>query len=388
MKYNFDTQLERSGTDSVKYDLRKAYFGNEDVIPLWVADMDFETPDFILNALRNRLEHPVFGYGFRSPDYHKTIVKWMHEQYEWSVKSREISFSPGVVPGLTMAILTFSKPKDKILVQPPVYFPFYISVKDNDRELVYNELLETKDGYRIDFNDLEAKLKTGVKIFIMSSPHNPVGRAWSLDELKRIVNLCEKYDVLILSDEIHADLTFLPRKHIPIASISEEAAQRTITFMAASKTFNIAGLSTAFVVIKHRKMMRTYNQRMDASHLYTGNIMGTIATKSAFDNGNSWRMQMLDYVNGNIDFVEEFLADNMPNVHFHRPEATYLLWLDFRDLGMSQKKLIDILVNKAGVGLNDGTIFNPGGEGFMRLNVACPRAVLQKALEQISKNLP
>lgn len=382
-KYDFDRIVDRTGVDSVKYGLRRLVFNKEDVIPLWVADMDFETPDFIIEAMQKRLDHSVFGYGFRSPEYVKTIVNWLSNRYQWIVRPASVSFSPGVVPGLMMAVLAFTKPKDKIMVQPPVYFPFYTTIKGNDRELVYNELVETSQGYQIDFDDMESKFKSGVKMLIISSPHNPVGRVWTLLELQKIVDLCEQNDVLILSDEIHADLTFEPNTHIPIASISDRAAKRCITFMAASKTFNIAGLSTALAVIQQKDLLKTYNEMMDAMHLFPGNVMGTVATKAAFDNGDYWRIQMLDYVAGNIDFVYEFLMKNLPKIHFHRPEATYLLWLDFRALNWEQKKLRDFLIKKAGVGLNDGTVFSPGGEGFMRLNVACSRIILEKALKQI-----
>ncbi len=383
IKYNFDKVVDRTTVDSVKYGLRKVVFKNENVIPLWVADMDFETPDFIVNALKYRIDHPIFGYGFRSDSYHKSITNWLDDRYQWKVETNEISFSPGVVPGLVMSVLAFTNPSDKILVQPPVYFPFYATIEGNGRELVYNQLVNTEEGYKIDFDDLEAKFKTGVKMFIMSNPHNPVGRVWSREELVQIIDLCEKYDVLILSDEIHADLTFAPYKHTPIASISETAANRTLTFMAASKTFNIAGLSTAFVVILQKELLKKYTAIMDAMHLFPGNVMGSVATKAAFDQGNDWRLQMLDYVKSNIDFVEEFLQKHLSDIHFHRPEATYLLWLDFRSYGWEQKELTDFLINRAGVGLNDGTLFSPGGEGFMRLNVACSRELLEKALNQI-----
>ena len=382
-KYNFDRILDRTQVDSVKYGLRKLLFNDESVIPLWVADMDFATPDFIIEALQQRLNHPVFGYGFRSPNYNKTIVNWLSEQYQWEVRPVEVSFSPGVVPGLVMSVLAFTQAKDKVMVQPPVYFPFYTTIQGNDRELVYNQLINTEQGYRIDFVDMEAKFKTGVKMFIMSNPHNPVGRVWKKEELQQIVDLCVKYDVLILSDEIHADLAFEPHIHIPIASISKEAADRTLTFMAASKTFNIAGLSTAFVVIQQKDLLAKYNTLMDAMHLFTGNVMGSIATKAAFDNGNEWRLQMLDYVQENIKFTKDFFEKNLPFIQFHQPEATYLLWLNFSALNWEQKRLTDFLIQSAGVGLNDGTVFNPGGEGYMRLNVACPRETLEKALKQM-----
>jgi len=382
-QYNFDKIIDRTQVDTVKYGLRKTVFNNESVIPLWVADMDFETPDFIIEAMRQRVDHAVFGYGFRSSDYNKTISRWISDHYNWKVRTTEISFSPGVVPGLVMSILAFTKPGDKVLVQPPVYFPFYTSISGNNRELVFSPLKNTDRGYQMDFVDLEVKFKSGVKMFIMSNPHNPVGRVWTLEDLQQVLDLCAKYDVLILSDEIHADLTFEPNVHIPIASISEEAAKRTLTFMAASKTFNIAGLSTAFVVIQQKELLNRYNKTMDAMHLFTGNVMGAVATKAAFDNGDAWRKQMLDYVKGNIEFVADYIAEYIPKLHFVKPQATYLLWLDFRDYKLNQKDMASLLVDKANVGLNDGMLFNPGGEGFMRMNVACPRSVLQQALEQI-----
>ena len=382
-QYNFDKIIDRTQVDTVKYGLRKPVFNNENVIPLWVADMDFETPDFIIEAMRQRVDHAVFGYGFRSSNYNKTISRWISDHYNWKVRTSEISFSPGVVPGLVMSILAFTKPGDKVLVQPPVYFPFYTSISGNNRELVFSPLKNTDRGYHMDFVDLEAKFKSGVKMFIMSNPHNPVGRVWTSEDLQQVVDLCAKYDVLILSDEIHADLTFEPNVHIPIASISKEAAMRTLTFMAASKTFNIAGLSTAFVVIQQKELLNRYNKTMDAMHLFTGNVMGAVATKAAFDNGDVWRKQMLEYVKGNIDFVADYIAEHIPKLHFMKPQATYLLWLDFSDYKLNQKDLVSLLVDKANVGLNDGTLFSPGGEGFMRMNVACPRSVLQQALEQI-----
>ena len=386
-EYNFDKIIDRTEDDNVKYGLRKLIFNNENVIPLWVADMDFETPDFIINAMRNRVNHAVFGYGFRSPDYNRTIRNWVSNHYNWKVRLAEISFSPGVVPGLVMSILAFTKPGDKILVQPPVYFPFFTSISGNNRELVLSPLKNINLDYQMDFDDLEAKFKMGVKMFIMSNPHNPVGRVWTLKELHRVVDLCEKYDVLILSDEIHADLAFEPNVHIPIASISKEASKRTLTFMAASKTFNIAGLSTAFVIIQQKELLKEYDKTMEAMHLFPGNVMGTVATKSAFENGDEWRNQMLDYVKGNIDFVADYSAKHIPKLRFNRPQATYLLWLDFRAFNRPQKDLVALLVHKAGVGLNDGTLFMAENEGFMRMNVACPRQIVQQALEQIREAL-
>jgi cystathionine beta-lyase len=388
MNYNFDKIIKRANTDSVKYDLREDYFGRKDVIPLWVADMDFETPPCVMDALKQRLEHSVMGYSIRTQEYYASIRNWLSKQYGWQVQQEEISFSPGVVPGLMMATYAFSEVGDALMVQPPVYFPFYSTIRDNKRKLLYNPLLEEDLYYRMDFADMERQFKQGVKAIMLSNPHNPVGRVWTRDELEQLLALCERYDVLIFSDEIHADLVFAPQKHIPMATLSPEAAARTITFMAASKTFNVAGLSTSFVVIRNAELMKKYQAIMEAMHLFSGNIMGTVATRAAFDCGNEWRLQMLDYVLENILLTKEFLHEHLPRIRFRVPEATFLLWLDFRDLGIPQKQLADWLIHRAGVGMNDGTVFSPGGAGFMRMNVATSRKILEQALNQIREAFP
>ena len=382
MKYNFDEIIDRKGSNSIKYDLCDKIFGTSDLIPMWVADMDFKTPDFIIKALEQRLKHPVLGYSLRPDSYYKSIINWNKKKHNWNIKQEWISFSPGVVPGFNMAILALSKPGDKIIIQPPVYFPFFTAINNNNRIEVDNTLVLKNNYYDIDFDDLEEKMKDA-KIFLLSNPHNPGGRVWTRAELKRIGEMCIKNDVIILSDEIHSDLIMKNHKHIPMASISEEIAERTICFMAPSKTFNIAGLSTSYLVISNEVLRKKYEQVVENLHVNFGNIFGTSALEVAYNFGEDWLKQLIDYVQANIDFAADYLKKNIPEIKLVRPEATYLLWLDCRDLNMSNEELKDFMINKAKLGLNDGPTFGPGGEGFQRMNVACPRSTLAIALDRI-----
>jgi cystathionine beta-lyase len=385
MKYDFDKIIERANTNSVKYDFRNTLFGTNDVIPMWVADMDFETPDFIKKAVRKRADEEVFGYTFRGDSYAEAICQWQERHHQWDVNKSQILFSPGVVPGLALAVLSFTKPGDKIIIQSPVYTPFFSTVKDNNRELVINELVNTDGHYTMDFERLESQIDDKTAMIILSNPHNPVGRAWSKEELEKLVDICEAKNILIVSDEIHSDLVFNPHKHIPLASISEKAKHRTITFMAASKTFNIAGLSTAYVIIQNRGIRKQFDQALEAYHLFLGNIFGNVATEAAYREGEEWMSQMKSYIESNMDFVIDYLNKHLPQIKCKKPEATYLMWLDFRNLKMGDDSLNQFLIEKAGLGLNRGDSFGEAGSGFMRLNVACPRATVEKAMEQLKE---
>ena len=384
--YNFDKIIDRSNTHSVKFDLRKLYFGREDVIPLWVADMDFETPNFIREAIKKRAEHPIYGYTIKSEGYFNAIINWLKDRHLWEVKKEEISFSPGVVPGFTLAILAYSKPGDQVVVQPPVYFPFFQSVTDNGRKLIHNQLLEKDNYYTIDFEDLEKKLShPKTTLFLISSPHNPVGRVWSKEELEKMVELCKKYNVLLLSDEIHGDLVFKEYQHIPSSSISDDAKDSCITFMAPSKTFNVAGLSSSFLVIQNPNLKKRYEEVLQAYHLGGGNIFGAVALQAAFEKGHDWLDELMSYLQKNVDYVSDFFASNLPQISFQKPEATYLLWLNCKSLNLDAEALKKLFVEEAALGLNAGSIFGPGGDGYMRMNVACPKSVLEKALHQLLK---
>lgn len=386
MKYNFDKIISREHTHSVKYDLRKLKFENEDVIPMWVADMDFETPEFIRNAIQKRAEHPIYGYSIRPDSYFQSIVNWLEKRHQWSVKQEEIAFSPGVVPGFTLAILAYSKPDDQVVVQPPVYFPFFNAVEDTGRKLLHNQLIEEGNQYHIDFDDLEEKLsQEKTRILLISSPHNPVGRVWSVDELNQMVELCIQYNVILLSDEIHADLVFKKNKHTPTAIVSAEAKDHCVTFMAPSKTFNMAGLSTSFLIIQNEKLKEKYDEVLNAYHLGMGNVFGNEGLEAAFTYGADWLDQLMEYVQTNVDLVAEFLEKEIPQITMEKPEATYLLWLNCKSLNLTDEALNDFIINEAGLGLNQGSTFGLGGSGYMRMNIACPRSTVEKALFQLKK---
>lgn len=386
MNYNFDKIISRGNTHSVKYDLRKLKFQNEDVIPMWVADMDFETPDFIREAIQKRAEHPIYGYSIKADSYFQSIINWLKKRHQWKVKQEEIAFSPGVVPGFTLAILAYSNPGDQVVVQPPVYFPFFSAVKDTGRKLLHNQLLEEDKHYRIDFKDLEEKLsQKKTRILLISSPHNPVGRVWSVDELNNMMDLCIQYNVIILSDEIHGDLVFKPHKHTPTAIVSEKAKEHCITFMAPSKTFNMAGLSTSFLIIQNEELKKKYDEVLNAYHLGMGNVFGNEGLEAAFKYGADWLDQLMEYLQGNVDFVADFLKKEIPQITMEKPEATYLLWLNCKSLNLTDEALNDFFINDAGLGLNQGSTFGLGGSGYMRMNIACPKSTVEKAMLQLKK---
>jgi len=385
MKNNFDKIIERENTNCVKYDLRKQIFGTTDLIPMWVADMDFETPDVIIEAIKKRLEHPVLGYSFRPESFYTSIIDWMKIRHQWNVKKEWISFSPGVVPALNMIVLGLTEADDKIIVQPPVYFPFFTAIENHGRKLINNPLIIKNSRICIDFIDLEAKISEGAKMLFLCNPHNPGGSVWKRDELLKIADLCLKNNVIVVSDEIHSDLIFSPNKHIPFASLSKEISDITITCMAPSKTFNIAGLSTSFLVISNHELMKKYNKTLDNVHVGQGNIFGTIALEAAYNQGSQWLEELLSYLRINIDFVENFLKNNIPEIKMLKPEATYMIWLDCRNLKMNDKTLRNFLIKEAKIGLNDGPVFGIGGEGFQRMNIACPQSVIEKALIRLKK---
>lgn len=382
MKYNFDTTIPREGTDCVKYDLRGAIFGRKDVIPMWVADMDFAVPPFVADAVKKRAEHTIYGYSIIPDSYHEAVIAWQKKRYDWNLKQAWIMFSPGVVTGLNVIVQAMTEPGDKVIVQPPVYFPFFSCVKNNGRELLLNQLVE-KDGiYTIDFDDLERKMKTGAKMMILCSPHNPVSRCWTREELEWIGNKSLEYGVLIVSDEIHCDLVFKPNRHLPLAKISEEIAMNTITCIAPSKTFNLAGLFTSSVIIPNEILRRKFQVAAERTHL-SANIFGITAAEAAYREGEEWLDDLMGYLKTNVDHVKNFLADNIPEITISPAEATYMLWLDCRKLGLSDPELRKLLIEKAGLGFVDGPTFGRGGEGFQRMNIACPRSTLNQALDRL-----
>jgi len=384
MSYDFDKIIERRGTDSVKYDLLNPVFGTNDVLPMWVADMDFEVPDFIREAVIKRMNHPVFGYTYRPKRFFNAVASWMQRRHGWELKSNMISFSPGIVPALNLCVMAFTDPGDRIVVQPPVYFPFFSAVTNHNRKLVYNQLMEQDGRYGIDFDQLEEQFRDGVKMFFLCHPHNPVGRVWKETELKRLADLCVRYKVLVISDEIHSDLLLFGNKHIPLASLGEDIADQTITCVAPSKTFNLAGLHSSAVIITNPELKKNYDRMLDIVHVGGGNIFGQVAMEAAYTHGDDWLYQLNGYLETNYTLLYELLGSSVPEITVSPLEATYLVWLDLSFLGMNNKELKDFVIGKARLGLNDGPVFGPGGEQHQRINIATPLKVLKEGVGRLS----
>ncbi len=385
MKYNFDEIIPREGTNCIKYDALERFFGSKDVLPLWVADMDFKTPDFIVDAIKKRTEHEIFGYTFRGDSYYNSTIGWMKRRHNWEIKKEWISFSPGVVAGLTFGIEAFSKPGDGVIVQPPVYFPFFDCVKGTKRKLIENPLKIENGRYTFDFEDLKAKIDKKTKLLLLCNPQNPGGTVFSKEELTELAAICLENKIMVISDEIHSDLIFEGHKHIAFASLSEEIAQNCMVTMAPSKTFNVAGFSSSIVIIPNKTKFARYERAIGVAHLYMGNIFGSVAMEAAYTHGDEWLDQMIDYLWGNYELLEDFFKIKLPKVKVMKPEATYLIWLDFREYGMKNAELMKFTVENAKVGLNDGGRFGTGGDGWLRINIGCPRSVLVKALERLEK---
>ena len=384
--YDFDRIIDRKGSGAIKCDALGKFFGKDDLIPMWVADMDFETPDFITEALMERMKHPVFGYTAEPEDYRPAICEWIAERHGWQVKSEWLSYIPGIVKGIGMVINVFMKEDEKVIIQPPVYHPFRLVPQKNHREVVFNPLRELPGGgYEMDFENLEAVCDDKCRILILSNPHNPAGIVWPRETLERLASFCHSRGIIVISDEIHCDMALFGNRHIPFASVSPEAAACSITFGAPSKTFNIAGIVSSYSIVPNDELRRRFHEWMEANEMNAAPLFSPIATIAAFRKGEEWRKQMLEYVEGNIDFLTGYCRENMPKIKPLRPQASFLVWLDCRSLGLDHDQLIDLFINKAGLALNDGEMFNPGGQGFMRLNVGTPREILKSALERLHK---
>ena len=386
MKYNFDEIVERKNSNCLKYDAMQTYINaSEDSIPMWVADMDFKAAPCIIDALQKRLDHQVFGYGIKPKEFYESIANWMKKKHQWNVDVNWISFSPGVVAGFTMAIEKFTNPGDKIIIQPPVYFPFFHSVNDTGRQLVYNPLKLSNGRLQIDFEDLKQKITADVKMLILCNPHNPGGSVWKKEELKKLSEICLENNILVVSDEIHADIVYAPSKHVPYATVSEEAAQNSITVSSHSKTFNVAGLTTSYVIIPNKKLFREYNRALNIPHLGMGNVFGTEALMAAYSKGEEWVNELVSYLHENIKLVNNFAKENLPKLDVIVPESTFLIWIDCRKMGWNKKQLNSFFYDKAKVAINEGSMFGVGGDGFIRLNIGCPKSIVQKALDQIKE---
>lgn len=384
MKYNFYEIIDRRGTESVKWDAVSERWGRNDLLPMWVADMDFRTPSFVMNALRKRLEHEVLGYTFACEEWYTSIINWLQNRHGWKVKREELTFMPGIVRGLAFAIQCFTEKNDKVMVMPPVYHPFFLVTEKNKREVVYSPLVLRDGQYYIDFDRFRKDIQ-GCKLLILSNPHNPGGRVWTREELEQIAEICYESKTLVISDEIHADLTLPPYQHITFALVSEKARQNSLVFMSPSKAFNMPGLASSYCIIENKEICRCFQEYMEASELSEGHLFAYLSVAAAYSNGTEWLDQVLAYIQSNIDFTDAFLSEYIPNIKMIRPQASYLVFLDCRTLGLNQKELVDLFVDGAHLALNDGTMFGKEGEGFMRLNVACPRSVLEKALKQLKK---
>ena len=369
----------------MKFDALKDMFGREDLISLWVADMDFATPDFIIDALKLRLEHAVLGYPVQYDGYWQSVVDWIRSHHGWEVEREWMRYIPGIVKGIGMVVNVFTQPGDKIIIQPPVYHPFRLVPEHNGREIVMNPLRCVGDSYEMDFEQLEQIIDDKCKILILANPHNPVGITWSRDTLARLADIAVKHNLIVISDEIHCDMAIYGHKHIPFASVSENAARCSITFGAPSKTFNIAGIVSSYAIVPNPALREKFFGWLTANEFDMATIFAMVATEAAFTQGEEWRQQMLAHIEGNIDFVDEYLKANIPEVRAIKPQASYLVWLDFSALGLPHDKLIDMLVNDARLAMNDGAMFGIGGEQHTRLNVGTQRAVLEQAMKQLKE---
>jgi cystathionine beta-lyase len=386
-KYNFDELIPRKGTNCEKYDHLQSHFGNGNAIPLWVADSDFRVPDFITAAIRYRADHEIYAYSFRPPGYYNSIIRWQQSRHNWTIESEMILPTQGVVSTLSSLIMAFTEAGDKIIIQPPVYTPFFSCVKDCGRTVVENPLIQINDRYQFDFEDLIRKIDKQTRLLILCNPHNPVGRVWSKEELLQIGNICLDNNVLIISDEIHSDLIFSGYHHIPLPMVSEELAANCVVCMAPSKTFNIAGLATSFVIIPDKKIRQRFDQFLHTLHLSNGNLFGNTALEAAYHSGADWVRQQNEYLESNRDYLLDFFSNKMPKLKMTITEATYLAWIDFREYGLSESEMNRLLIDQAEVVLNRGSIYGKQGDGFFRLNFACPRQILEVALTRIENIL-
>jgi cysteine-S-conjugate beta-lyase len=387
MKYNFDKAIDRRNTNSLKHDFNQYRFGREDILPMWVADMDFETPGFIVSAMQQRLDHPVYGYTIPPKSLYQAIIDWIRQLHGWEVDHKWLTFCTGVVPTLDFCVKAFTKPGDKVIVQPPVYYPFFSAITNNGCIVQNNPLKMVNGQYEMDFEDLEKNTDEKTKLIFLCTPHNPGGRVWPLETLQRIAQFCIEKDIMIISDEVHADMVYKPARHIPLASLSKEISAKTITLMAPTKTFNLAGLAVSYVIVENRDLLDRLNLYLDKSGVNSINVFAQAAVEAAHRHGHEWLEQLMQYLQGNFNHLKQYLSNRLPMVEVMQPEATYLAWMDFKKVPIEPGKLNRHLVQDAGLGLNDGAMFGMGGEHFQRINFACPRQILDQGLIKLSKSI-
>ena len=386
MKFDFDTPIPREHTNSVKFDGRQQYFGTTDLLPLWVADMDFAIPECVTRALQERVNHPVFGYTLYPESLFQSVIDWFDRRHHCKIDREWILMAPGVVPSLFAAVQAFAKEGEGVIVQPPVYFPFFSAVTTNNRKLILNPLREVNGRYEMDFAHLESCAQQGAKLLMLCSPHNPVGRVWTEQELQEVLRIARQYDLTILSDDIHADLIYSEATHIMVGRLAQPG-DKIITTIAPNKTFNIPGLGMSALIIPDAAQRKTMKQIFESLHVGNTNPFSIAAFEAAYREGDEWLNALMEYLEAARDFVANYLQNNIPKIKMIKPEATYLLWLDCRELGMTDSQLRDFFVNECKVGMNPGIVFGEVGSGFMRMNIGTQRNNIQEALERIKAAL-
>lgn len=383
MKFNFDKIIDRTNNFSAKWSEMNKNFGTNNLLPMWVADMDFLTAPCVMEALKDRLEQGIFGYTTRPSSYNESIVNWLDNRFSWKINQEWLMFSPAVITSISLLIQNLTQKNDKIMIQEPVYSPFHSIVESNERNLVISPLVKLDDGsYVMDYEDIEAKIKD-VKVFILCNPHNPVGRVWTREELTRLGEICLKHNVLVISDEIHSDIILKNHKHTPFASISKEFSENTITCMAPTKTFNLAGLQSSFLVISNPYYYEVMDKAFSILDIKRNNAFSLVATEAAYNYGEDWLYELIKYIEDNVDFAIDYIKNHIPQLKVKKPEGTYLLWVDFSNLNVDKKDLKNALINKGRIALSDGSSFGIGGDGYYRINLACPRSMVLEGLKRI-----
>jgi len=382
-KIDFNKAPSRETTNAEKYALREKLFGSEEVLPMWVADMDIQTPSFVMEAIKKRTEHPILGYEEIPDTFYEAQIQWVKERHGYEMQPEWLFYSPSVVASINLCIKAFSEKGDGVIAQSPVYFPFFTSVSNNDRVLIKNKLIEEDGHYKMDFEALEASIDERTKIFLLCSPHNPVGRVWSKEELEKLGEICVKHDLIVLADEIHSDLIYKNHQHTPFASLSLVLQDRTVTFYGPGKTFNMAGLSVSTISVANEALREKLENVYKATHFAEGTVFGQVGFEAAYKNGVAWLEGLMEHLQGNIDYLDICLKEYMPSITMKKPEGTYLVWLDCRGLGLSYKGLKEFFFQEAKLGLSTGVSFGKEGDGFMRMNIAVPRATLEEAVSRL-----
>ncbi|GAE34234.1 MalY/PatB family protein [Halalkalibacter akibai] len=383
MSERFNEVIQRRGTNSLKWDMTKQRFGGENLLPMWVADMDFRAPQEVLQALHEVVEHGIFGYPAHSTSVDQAVQSWLSRRYDWKIETNSLIYTAGIVPTISYIIQAFTEPEDQVIIQTPVYYPFYDVVNKNNRELIRNPLAFDGERYEMDLDHLESVITEKTKMIVVCHPHNPVGRVWKKEELQALAEVCRKYDLLVVSDEIHADLLFKGQKHVPFASVSEDAAERTFTCLAPSKTFNLAGIQTSYVVVENKLLRTKLTNHLSNSFANMTNSFAEAATEAAYNHGEQWLEELMNYVEENFEFVKNYVNDHMPKLRVMDSEGTYLLWLECSNLPLSPAERKKWLIEDAQVALNPGSIFGDEGKDFERINLACPRATLEEGLNRM-----